>query len=340
MHEAAGEEYYLPNALSYNETCAQIGAFMWAWRMLAVAPEAGYADVMERTLYSGILSGVGLDGVSWFYRNFLRWHGGEFGPYTHGHKRYTCVRFQPGRQAICCPTNLLRLEAELHGYLYTVSDDALWLHHYSASELRTSLPDGCTVELRQETNYPWDGSIRLILDAVGDGAFALKLRIPAWADGATLAVNGTAADASLEPGTYADVRRTWQAGDVVELCLPMGPRLIVAHPLVEELRNQVAVMRGPILYCLESHDLPEGVPTCEVYIPRDIELTARHDPGLLGGVTVLEGTARRLRLGEWRCTLYKTVPTVPLEPTPVRLVPYYAWANRGVCEMTVWMSVC
>ena len=339
VHEAAGEEYFLPNSLSYNETCAQIGVFMWAWRMLSIEPDASYADVMEQTLYSGVLSGIGLDRRSWFYRNFLRWHGGESGPYTHGHKRYTCVRFQPGRAAICCPTNLLRLEAECHGYFYSVSDDALWLHHYAENTLSTDLPDGSHIELSQKTDYPWDGTVRLTIDAVDGGEFSLRLRIPGWAEGASLTVNGAAVDTELVPGIYAEVRRSWQVGDVVELVLPMEARLMGAHPLVEECRNQVAVLRGPVLYCLESHDLPEGMSTNELLLPRDIELTARHDPDLLGGVTVLEGIAQRLRQDDWSDTLYRPLSKAPLEPVPVRLVPYYAWANRGIGEMTVWMSL-
>jgi DUF1680 family protein len=340
VHEAAGEEYFLPNALSYNETCAQIGVFMWAWRMLALDPDPGYADVMEQTLYSGILAGIGLDRTSWFYRNVLRWHGGEHGPYTHGHKRYTCVRFQPGRQAICCPTNLLRTEAEFHGYLYTVSTAALWLHHYAASDLDTRLPGGGRVALSQETAYPWDGVIRLTFAAADAGAFALNLRIPAWAEGATLTVNGAAAAIDPAPGTYAGIRRAWRPGDVVELILPMEPRLLAAHPLVEECRNQTAVLRGPVLYCLESHDLPADVPVHEVCLPRDIVLSARHEPDFLNGVTVLEGTARRQRQGDWTGRLYRPLPRTPPEAIPIRLIPYYAWANRGVGAMTVWMPVC
>lgn len=340
VHEAAGEEYCLPNALSYNETCAQIGVFMWAWRMNLIEPNAAYGDVMEQTLYAGILSGIGLDGTSWFYRNVLRWHGGEFGPYTHGHEYYTCVRFQPGRQAICCPTNLLRTEAEFHGYLYTVSDEALWLHHYAANTLSTRLPDGCPVELVQQTDYPWDGVIQLTFGKVGRAPFALKLRIPGWADDATLTVNGREPDIELTPGTYAQIRRAWRTGDVVELRLPMRPRLMMAHPLVEECRNQVAVMRGPMLYCLESHDLPEGAPIHEVLLPRDIELTARRVPDLLTGVTVLEGRALRLPQGDWTNRLYQPVPTTAPRRLAIRLIPYYAWANRGAGEMTVWIPAC
>ena len=231
--------------------------------MLSIDPDPGYADVMEQNLYGGILSGVGLDGVSWFYRNFLRWHGGEYGPYTHSHKRYTCVRFQPGRQAICCPTNLLRTELEFQNYLYTVSDDVLWIHHYAANTLETTSDETAVgITLGQETDYPWEGRIRIVFEKA-PASFSVRLRIPAWAESATLQVNGVGEDAPT-PGTYAEVPREWQDGDVVELSLPMQPRLMMAHPLVEECRNQVAVMRGPMLYCLESHDLPTGVPTHEV----------------------------------------------------------------------------
>ncbi len=338
VHEAAGEEYFLPNALCYNETCAQIGAFMWAWRMLLLEPDAAYADIMEETLYSGMLSGIGLDGASWFYRNVLRWHGGEHGPYTHSHKRYTCVRFQPGRQAICCPTNLLRTEVEIENYFYSVSGNALWVHHYAASTLGTTLPGGRPVGLTQETDYPWEGAIRLRFDRTPDTGFALKLRIPGWAAGATLTVNGHEAGAALRPGAYAELRRFWRAGDVVELELPMEPRLMISHPLVEECRNQVAVLRGPVLYCLEGHDLPEGVPLHEVHLPRNIQLAARHESDLLGGVTVLEGEAVRLPEGDWAGRLYKPLPRAS-ERVPLRLIPYFAWANRGPAPMSVWLPI-
>lgn len=339
VHEAAGPEYFLPNALSYNETCAQIGVFMWAWRMLAIEPAGEYADVMEQTIYSGVLAGISLDGASWFYRNFLRWHRVEGGPYRYQHKRHTSTRFQPGPQAICCPTNLLRTVAEFHAYLYTVSESALWVHHYATSDLTARVPDGGPVSLTQETDYPWDGAVRITLtDAPGD-EFSVKLRIPGWAEGATVSVNGANAGVEAKPGTYADIRRQWETGDMIDLNLPMQPRLMMAHPLVEELRNQVAVLRGPILYCLESHDLPDGVPAHEVHVQRDIELTAEHVPGLLGGVTVLKGTARRWPQGSWEGALYKPLPQAPLEPVPITLIPYYAWANRGQGEMTVWLPM-
>ena len=339
VHEAAGPEYFLPNALSYNETCSQVGVFMWAWRMLAAEPDPVYADVMEQTLYAAILAGIGLEGASWFYRNVLRWHGGEEGPYTHKDKRYRCVRFQPGPRAICCPTNVLRLFAEYHSYLYTTSDKGLWVHHYAANTLDTALPGRGAIQLTQETDYPWDGDIKLIIAGAPPDEMSVLLRIPHWVERATLKVNRADVGMSVQPGTYAEVRRVWAPGDVVELHLPMTARLMAAHPLVEECRNQVAVMRGPVVYCLEGHDLPDGMPLHEIHLPRDIQLTARHEPDLLNGVTVLEGEASRIPQGNWQGQLYKPLAT-SMEPVPIRLIPYFAWANRGPAAMSIWLPVC
>jgi len=340
IHEATGPEYYLPNALSYNETCAQVGVFMWGQRMTELEPASSYADIMEETLYAGILSGVQLDGASWFYRNILRWHGGETHPYKEEHCRCTCTRFQPGREAICCPTNLLRTIAQFHGYLYSTSNNALWVHHYGANTLNTALANGQIIALDQETNYPWDGRISMTLKQASNDPFEIRLRIPKWAVGATLKINSKDAGVDLAHGTYASIKRRWAAGDVLELDLPMTPRVLVAHPLIEELRNQVAVMRGPMLYCLEEHDIPQNMPLHEVHLPRDVKLTPRHLPDELQGITVLEGTAKRFVQGQWGDDLYKTWPGSQAELTPIRLIPYYAWANRGPAAMSVWLSAC
>ena len=340
VHEAAGPDCHLPNATAYNETCAQIGSMMWNWRMLAITADACYPDLMERQLYNSILSGIGLDGRSWFYTNVLRWHGREHPLLSQDDYQ----RFQPGepprRSHICCPSNLLRTVAEAHGTLYSASDDGLWVHHYAANAFDGELLDGTPLRLTQETNYPWEGDILLRLELTEPHEFSLMLRIPGWATGARLEVNGEAADAATEPGTYAGIRRTWSAGDEVRLTLPMAPRLIEGNPKIEEVRSQVAVMRGPLVYCLESPDLPGGVALSEIRIPRDIAFTARHEPELLGGVTVLEGTARRVREGDWARQLYRPLDTGDGEPVRLKLIPYFAWANRGISEMTVWMPLC
>ncbi len=341
--EAADRAYHLPSSTAYNETCAQIGNFMWNWRLLGITGDAKYADLMERTLYNSIISGMGLEGASWFYTNVLRWYGKDH-PLLRNDSH---ERFQPGdpardRKHICCPSNLLRLIAGLHNYLYSVSDSGLWAHLYGSNTFDGALPNGTRVRLTQETDYPWNGTVRLTLDAVDAPAaphFSLHLRVPAWAADATVAVNGEPFAVPLEPGTYAEIARVWRAGDVVELRLPMHVRLLEGNPRVEETRNQVAVTRGPIVYCLESLDLPEAVRVPEVRIPRDIALTPRHEPGMLRGVTVLDGEAVRRGDDDWSGALYRELTAAPPERVPITLIPYYSWHNRSESEMTVWLPL-
>lgn len=301
VREAAGPAYVLPNSTSYNETCAQIGNFLWNWRMLGITGEARYADVMELTLYNSIISGIGLDGASWFYTNVLRWYG-EAHPLlwqdAHG-------RFQPGRKQVCCPSNLLRLVAGLHGYVYSRSDEGLWVNLYAATTFDGELLDGARLRLTQETDYPWDGAVRFTIEAAPPGQRTIHLRIPVWAAGATLAVNGTPLATPLVPGSYAPLTRVWEQGDVIDLDLPLRVRLLEGHPQIEEARNQVAVARGPLVYCLESPDLPTGVRLSDVALPRDVALHPRHAPELLGGVTVLEGDAAIARASDWSGVLYQ-----------------------------------
>ena len=339
VHEAAAEDYHLPSSTAYNETCGQIGSVMWNWRMLAINARARHADMMEQQLYNSIISGLGLDGASWFYTNPLRWYGKDHPLLSQD----AYERFQPGtpprRNHICCPSNLVRTIAGLHGYLYSASDDALWLHHYGGNAFDGELPDGRSLKLTQETNYPWDGEIAVKINRAPDGPLALMLRIPGWADGARLRINGKPTRVPTDPGTYARLDREWSKGDEITLSLPMDVRLIEAHPRVEHLRNHVAVMRGPLVYCLESPDLPRRVKVSEVRLPRAVKLAAEHRPRLLGGVTTLSGEARRVPEGDWSGRLYRRLPRARAEKLPVTLIPYYAWANRGVSEMAVWIPL-
>lgn len=326
-HQAYGRDYQLPHSTAHNETCAAIGNALWNWRMLQLTGDAKYADVLELVLYNALLAGVSLDGTRFFYTNTLRQLD-----------TMPALRWSRQREAwiscYCCPPNVARMIAAASTYAYGRSTDAVWVHLYGGSKLDTELPGG-RVKLTQTTDYPWDGRIRITLDAVPDREFALKLRIPAWADGATLSVNGKA---SLQPvsGKYAEVRRQWVKGDVVELVLPLRVRTLEAHPLVEEARNQAAVQRGPVVYCLESHELPKGTRILDVALPRTSEWKPRFDAKLLGGVVVLEGHAEATDPGDWANTLYREVRPTATRAVPVKLVPYYAWGNRGVSEMTVW----
>jgi DUF1680 family protein len=181
--------------------------------------------------------------------------------------------------------------------------------------------------------------VKFTIDAAPDRSCSLLLRVPGWARGATIRLNGTDRGGPLSPGTYEDVNRVWSSGDVLELALPLPVRLLEANPLVEEARNQVAVQRGPVVYCLESVDLPRDVRVPNVLIPRAIDLKPRFEAGLLGGVSVLEGRAEHWPEPDWSRELYREL--TPSKPSPIdlTLIPYYAWGNRGPSEMTVWMPL-
>lgn len=336
--EAVGPSYHLPNADSYNETCGQIGNFMWNYRMLCISKQARYADMMELELYNGFLGGIGLDGESWFYRNSLRFHA-DSAHLTGGHN-FLAERVLPGRKRICCPTNLLRTLAQLQSYLYSVDGEGLWVHHYGGSVFEGALADGSTLKLTQETGYPWDGKIVLKMDAVASAEpFAVRVRIPGWAQNAVITVNGKPAANAPMPGEYLYMKRKWTAGDVIELNFPMPPRLMQAHPKAEQLRNQVAVMRGPVLYCLESVDLPETIDLNNVYVPGDIALEPMPASDLPYGIQVLEGEALHRPEASWENQLYRPMTPSVLEPLPVRMIPYFAWNNRGAAAMSVWLPV-
>ena len=329
VHEAAGPAYYLPNATAYNETCAQVGNFMWNWRMLAITGEARFADIMEIEMYNGFLSGISLDGTRFFYSNPLRWYGSEHELLSND----TPTRHQIGRtRQICCPTNVLRTLAELHGYFYSTNSSGLWIHHYGGGVF-----DNGTYRLTQETKYPWDGVVQITMHKVPTNA-AINLRIPQWANAAKVLVNGKPDAIDVRAGAYAALARQWCDGDKITLKLPMEARLLTAHHKVEQTRNQVAIMRGPIVYCLESSYLPPGSKVWEIVIPRDIRLTPRYGEDVLDGVMVLEGIAYRVQQ-DGQNKLYREIAKKTPEEVPITLIPYYAWSNRGICEMTVWLPL-
>ncbi len=324
--EAFGSDYELPNARAYAETCAAIALIMWAWRMLALDGHACYSDLMETALYNGFLAGVGLDGKSYFYVNPLADDG--------AHRR------QPWYSCACCPPNIARIIASLPGYFYSVSPESIWVHLYAASSARLALPDGRQVSLRQETRYPWEGEVAITVQ--GEGEFSLRLRIPGWCEnGATLRVAGRPWEAPLTPGSYAEVRCTWRAGDAVVLSLPMPVRCVQSHPYALENTGRVALMRGPLVYCLEGVDHP-GVELRDVILPGEARLSTEFRPDLLNGVVVLRGPARVVPPDSgWEHRLYRTVPESPGRSremtTEITAIPYYAWANREPGQMQVWV---
>lgn len=337
-HQAYGRNYQLPHQTAHNETCASIGSVLWNWRMFLVTGEARFIDVVELALYNSVLSGVSLEGADFFYVNPLRRLETSPCALRWPHER------TPYFTSFCCPPNVARTIAEVGSYAYAVSDDALWVNLYGGSTLSAALPNGQHVALTQTTEYPWNGRVRIQFDACEAAApFTLRLRIPGWAESAIVRINGAeAAGPPPAPGTYAELRHAWRAGDVVELDIPLRTCLIAAHPLVEEARGQVAVRRGPLIYCLESADLPEGTRLMDILLPADTDFIAVHVPTLLGGVTTLDGRAlsRRESIDPSDTgTLYRPLRPAPLQTAGIRLIPYFAWGNRGTTEMSVWLPL-
>ncbi|MGH7950728.1 MAG: glycoside hydrolase family 127 protein [Limisphaerales bacterium] len=330
VHQSYGRNFQLPNTTAYSETCANIGNVLWNWRMFLATGDAKFMDVVELALYNSVLSGGALDGTNFFYTNPLR----VTDPMPLD-LRWSRTR-QPFYSSFCCPPNLTRTIAESANYAYGKSDDAIWVNLYGGSELETKLPNG-EIKLLQETDYPWNGRVRIKILDCGAKEFALKLRIPNWASGASVRVNDSLADFSPRPQSYFEILRAWKPGDFVDLDLPMSPRLIEANPLVEEDLNQVAIQRGPVVYCLESPDLPPGVKISDVFIPSEIKLIARYDRRLLDGIVVLEGKALARPNENWNGKLYREFQPDEFKSINVKFIPYCVWQNRGPSEMSVWL---
>lgn len=334
VHQSYGRPYQLPNSTAHNETCANIGNMLFNWRMLEVTGDAKYADIVETCLYNSVLSGISLDGKKYFYTNPLRISSDL--PYT--------LRWPKERteyiSCFCCPPNTLRTLCQVQNYVYTLSMKGIYFNLYGASELHTNWQDKGDLALVQETDYPWEGNVRVTMSQIPrkSGAFSCFFRIPEWCEQAVILVNGKPVPTPIVPNTYAEVNRVWKKGDVIELKMDMQVRLLEAHPLVEEVRNQVAVKRGPLVYCLESMDIPQGAKIDDVLIPSDVKLLPKKMVIKGSKVTVLEGKARFSSAPSWGESLYRPIHRAD-ESVNIRLIPYYAWGNRGKGEMTVWMPL-
>ena len=299
--------YDLPNDSAYAETCAAIGMVFWNHRMALLHGDAKYADVMERCLYNGSISGVSLDGQKYFYTNRLGSRGDQ-------HR-------QPWFDCACCPTNIARFLPNAGGYVYATSENALYVNLYAKGRSTLQGP-GSRLTVAQDTRYPWDGQITLTLNLEKPRTFALHLRVPGWCKGATLKVNGADVPLNVQAG-YAVISREWKDGSVVELNLPMPVERVYADPNVKADVGRVALQRGPIVYCLEGVDNDGWVRN--LVLPKDSKLSAEFRADMLNGVTVVQGTALFTEREK--------------EPQPVQFmaVPYYAWDNRAPGQMVVWI---
>jgi hypothetical protein len=331
VHEAFGWAYDLPQRNGYNETCANLANAMWNWRLLLLTGEARYADVMERVIYNSGLSPMSIDGTRFCYCNpLLRRRDLPLEKHDTAERWFT-------HSCYCCPPSVARSLARLHTWAYGFSDDGLWVNLYGGSTLDQPLPHGGHWKVTQTTDYPWKGEIRLTIEQAPSKSAAVHLRIPAWAEGASVKTNGIVAREALRPGSYVRLERPWKPGDVIELDLPMPVTLIESHPLVEQTRGQVAVQRGPIVYCLESVDLPADILIDAILLPRDAEWTSRHQPDLLGGVTTLATEVRIRPATPTSNALYRRLAAAELRSQRVEMIPYYAWNNRGPTDMNVWL---
>lgn len=346
VHQAYGRAYQLPNTTAHNETCAAIGMILWSWRMLLLTGEGRYADLIETILYNGLLAAIGADGKSYFYTNPLR-QAREL-PYPLRRPGDTAIDPVPAPPAsdarlrqewlscFCCPPNIARTLTELPYLGYASGPDGVWVHQFWESEIR--LPwDGQEIVLCQQTDYPASGRIRLAVTMSSPTSFVLRVRIPAWAEGAVVTVGGGSVE-RREDG-YAVIERTWSAGDEVVVELPLRVRKIVGHRLAEEVSNQVALVRGPVVYCLESPELPAGASVERIAIPRTALAAATELPSSVGP---LPGLALRGLLTPAPASpdaLYAELPDGDPQPLDLVLIPYAFWGNRGASEMSVWLNL-
>jgi len=326
-HEAFGDDDELPNRRAHAETCAAIASVFWAWRMLQLSGDGRYRDALETALFNAVLVGVGAGGDEFFYQNPLADRG------THRRSAwFPCA---------CCPPNLARLLASLPSYLYSTSDDGLWLHLYAASEVVAELPGAVSVTVAQRTAYPWEGEVVIEVNPDRPAEFALYLPIPPWTSPRTsVRVNGRELADPARVRGYLELRRSWQAGDTVQVTVDLTPRLLAAHPRVEDDQGRVALVRGPIVYCLEQADNGDA-DVWDLRVPHDATWEGRFDPELVGGCVVLSAMGELVTTEPSGPPLYRELSSQEQRRRPQRLtaVPYFAWANREPGPMEIWIPM-
>jgi len=320
--ESFGGNYELPNLTAYNETCAAIGSVYWNHRMFMLSGDVKYYDVIERTLYNGLISGLSLDGQKFFYPNALEADG------VYKFNFGACSR-QSWFDCSCCPTNMIRFLPAVPGLIYANTADTLYVNLYASSEAKATV-NSKPVSIRQETNYPWDGNVKLTIEVDGSEEFTLKLRVPGWSRGevlpgdlyayqngdmpaATLFINGEKMSTEMNNG-YFTITKTWNDTETIILDLPMETRTVIANDQVVEDRNKVALEYGPIVYAFEEIDNKEVIDKITITGKEIFSVTKV--AGLLEGVNVL---------------------TVKRENSTFTGIPYYSWSNRGVGKMKVWL---
>lgn len=315
--ESYGKAFELPNESAYCETCAAISLVFWNHKMLLATGESKYADAMARSLYNNVLSGISLAGTQYFYPN----------PLSYRPQRSRRAGKRSGWfKCSCCPPNVHRLLASLDGYLYTASNEKVVVQLYAGSTFRHTLPSGAEVVLRQQTDYPRSEEIVFRIGLDRPASMNLALRIPAWCQGASLTVNGEPVSSPIPSAGYADLQRQWRGGDTVRLRLPMPPRVVPGDERVESQKGRLALMRGPVVYCLEGHDQREA-DLDQIVVPANFRGQAVRRDDLLRGIVAIQGTATAV-----------DTDGNPDHAVKITAIPYYTWANRGPAKMDVWLA--
>jgi len=333
--ERFGDNYELPNATAYNETCAAIGNVFWNQRMFLLHGDSKYIDVLEKTLYNGLISGVGLDGKSFFYTNAMQIKNNFLGADTEPIRSgwFTCS---------CCPTNVARLVPSIPGYIYAQKGNALYVNLF-ISGVGNLMVNSKAVKVTQENNYPWDGGLKFTIDPAQKMDMDLKIRIPGWAQNEAIPsdlysyekqsaqaveikVNGIPVNYRVEKG-YAVISRKWKKNDKVEMSLPMDVRRVVANTNVPDDIGKIALQRGPIIYCAEWKD-NNGLAS-NLIVPKDVAFKTQYERDLLNGVMVLKADVKSINVDP-------SGQNVSTQAATLTAIPYYSWANRGKGEMMVW----
>jgi len=351
--EAFGAPYELPNEGAYGETCASIGSIYWNWRMLLITGNSSFSDVMERTLYNGFLSGISLGGDKFFYANpllfspmslFANHTSQPWNKERNGLRMHYGGTRQSWYRCPCCLSNSIRMIASIPGYFFSTSKEGIWVHLYDNCSLNWHLADGTNFILSQKSKYPWEGRIEMKISVEKEKRFSLFLRVPSWCKEMQVLVNDEKVPLKLANG-YVQVSRVWKETDKLTLDLEMKVNIMSANKRVAEDRGKVALQRGPIVYCFEEADNPHiSILEAALNIDRDkksmVNLEERYHDELLGGVVSLKASGVIPDSSELNAPLYRTFEQEQhLRDKDVLLtaIPYYAWANRKLSEMTVWI---
>ena len=335
--EAFGGPYELPSDAGYCETCAAIASLMWNWRLLLVTGHRRYADLFERTLYNGVLSSPGLEGASYLYVNPLQVRNARYVRASADAGANKDQRRPEWHSCACCPPNVMRLFSSLSHYLATVDEEGIQIHQFATASLDVTLHNKSS-KLKIETDYPWDGKITVTVKESPNDPWRISLRLPEWCRVYGVTLNGAEVAMAVTKNGYLTAVRAWQPGDRLQLDLHLEPVFLAPHPRIDALRGCVALQRGPLIYCFESHDQPDGVDLQDVQVisHKNLDVTAVSH---LNGIQSIK-VPGQMTTTPWTDSLYKPLAELPQtgsSPVQLTAIPYFAWGNRGMQSMRVWL---